>query len=103
MLFGLTKALAVFQALVNDFLCDMLNKFLFFYVDDIMIFSETEEEHIQHVPLVLRHLIENFQVSTVAFLGFIVRQGQLLPSGQLQPPEICFGSYLVYQFLLVNR
>lgn len=67
----------------------MLNKFLFVYLDDILIFSETEEEHVQHVPLVLRRLLENslfvkiekseFHVPTVAFLGFIIEQGQLLP------------------------
>lgn len=52
--FRLTNAPAVFQALVNDDLRDMLNKFLFVYIDDILIFSETEEEHVQHVRLVLR-------------------------------------------------
>lgn len=36
--FGLTKALAVFQALVTE-LRDMLNKFVFVYLDDILIFE----------------------------------------------------------------
>lgn len=57
--FGLTNAPAVFHALVNDVLCDMLNKFLFAYIDDILIFSETEEEHILPVRLDLRLLVEN--------------------------------------------
>jgi len=35
--FGLTNASAVFQALVNDVLRDMLNEFLFVYLDDILI------------------------------------------------------------------
>lgn len=38
--FDLTNALAVFQALVNDVLLDMLNRFLFVYIDDILIFSK---------------------------------------------------------------
>lgn len=38
MLFGLTNALAVFQALVNDALRDILNQFVFVYLDDIFIF-----------------------------------------------------------------
>lgn len=86
--FGLTNAPAVFQALVNDVLQDMLNKFLFVYLD-ILIFSETEEEHVQHVRLVLRRLLENslfvkpekceFHKESVSFLGFIVRQGELSP------------------------
>lgn len=43
-----TSAPAVFQALVNNVLQDMLNRFLFVYIDDILILSETLEEHIQH-------------------------------------------------------
>lgn len=35
--FGLTNAPAVFQALINDVLRDMLNKFLFVYIEDILI------------------------------------------------------------------
>lgn len=87
--FGLTNAPAVFQALVNDVLRDMLRKYLFVYIDDILIFSETEEEHVQHVRSVLRRLLENslfvkaekceFHKDSVSFLGFIVRQGELLP------------------------
>lgn len=66
----------------------MLNKFLFVYLDDILILSEIEEEHTQHVCLVLRRLLENslfmkvvktlFHVTSMAFIGFIVQQGQLL-------------------------
>jgi len=33
--FGLTNAPAVFQALVNDVLTDMINRFIFVYLDDI--------------------------------------------------------------------
>lgn len=39
--FGLTNAPAVFQALINDVLRDMLNKFVFVYLDDILIFSSS--------------------------------------------------------------
>lgn len=53
---GLTNAPAVFQALVTDMPRDMLNRFLFMYIDDILIFSKTEKECIQHVSLVLRCL-----------------------------------------------
>lgn len=52
---------AVFQALVNDVLRDMLNRFLFVYLVGILIFSATEKHvgHVQHVRLVLRRLLEN--------------------------------------------
>lgn len=41
--FGLTNALVVFQALVNDVLRDMLNRFIFVYLDDILIFLSQYE------------------------------------------------------------
>lgn len=80
---------AVFQALMNDVLRDMLHKFFFVYIGDILIFSETVEIHVQHVRLVLQSLWENrlfvkaekckFHVTMVQFLGFIIKQGQLSP------------------------
>lgn len=86
MQFGLTNVPAVFQVLVNDILHDMLSQFLFIYIDDILIFSETLEEHIQHVRLVLHRLLENqlfvkaekceFHGLSVTFLGFVI---QILP------------------------
>ncbi len=56
--FGLVNAPAVFQALVNDVLRDMLNIFVFVYLDDILIFSNSLQEHIQHVRRVLQRLLE---------------------------------------------
>lgn len=41
--FGLTNAPAVFQALINDVLRDMLNRFVFVYLDDILIFFSLTE------------------------------------------------------------
>lgn len=45
--FGLTSAPAVFQALVNDVLRDMINKYVFVYINDIHIFCACIEDHIQ--------------------------------------------------------
>ncbi|KAJ0068821.1 hypothetical protein NL108_011442 [Boleophthalmus pectinirostris] len=85
--FGLTNAPAVFQALVNDVLRDFLNRFVFVYLDDILIFSRDPSEHRQHVRLVLQRLLENklfvkgekceFHASSVSFLGFIIESGQV--------------------------
>lgn len=87
--FGLTNTPAVFQALINDILWDMLNKFAFVYLDDILIFSQSKVEHVQHVGLVLQQLLANrlfvkaekckFHTSSMSFLGFVVAQGQLSP------------------------
>lgn len=84
--FGLTNTPAVFQALINDVLQDMLNRFIFVYLDDILIFSRNLDEHVQHVRLVLQRLLENrlyvkaekcdFHVSSVGFLGFVIGEGQ---------------------------
>ena len=52
--FGLNNALAVFQALVNDVLRDMLNWFVFVYLDDILVFSRSAQEHFVHVRQVLQ-------------------------------------------------
>lgn len=49
----ITNAPAVFQALVNDVLRDMLNRLFFVYLDDILLFSQNIQEHTQHVRLVL--------------------------------------------------
>ena len=86
--FGLTNAPAVFQALINDVLRDMINHFVFVYLDDILIFSKSRHEHCQHVRQVLQRLLKNhlfvkpekceFHVTEVAFLGFIIKQGQVL-------------------------
>lgn len=45
--FGVTNASAVFQALVNDVLCDMLDQFVFLYLDDIL--SLSADEHVSTV------------------------------------------------------
>ncbi|KAI3375498.1 hypothetical protein L3Q82_003814 [Scortum barcoo] len=73
----------------DDFLRDMLNRFIFVYLDDILIFSRSLPEHTQHVRQVLQRLLENqlfvkaekceFHVSKVSFLGFIIAPGQLHP------------------------
>ena len=52
--FGLTNAPAVFQTLVNDVLRDMLDQFVVVYLDDILIYSRSLQEHRVHVRRVLQ-------------------------------------------------
>uniref|UniRef100_A0A3Q3GHN4 Gypsy retrotransposon integrase-like protein 1 n=1 Tax=Kryptolebias marmoratus TaxID=37003 RepID=A0A3Q3GHN4_KRYMA len=88
--FGLSNAPAFFQALVNDVLRDFLNVFVFVYLDDILIYSKTLEEHKHHVRQVLQRLLENklyvkaekceFHQSSVSFLGFILGGGRVRPT-----------------------
>ena len=53
MSFGLTNAPAYFMHLMNKVLMDFLDKFLVVFIDDILIFSKTKEEHEEHLRLVL--------------------------------------------------
>ncbi|GBG76937.1 hypothetical protein CBR_g23151 [Chara braunii] len=56
--FGLTNAPATFQCLMDKVLRHQLNKFVVVYLDDILIFSKTMEEHIKHLEEVLQVLKE---------------------------------------------
>ena len=47
--FGLTNAPAVFQHMANDVYRDFLDIFTIIYLDDILIYSKTQEEHDEHV------------------------------------------------------
>jgi hypothetical protein len=47
--FGLTNAPASFQAYANDCLCEFLDVFCVVYLDDVLIFLGTLEEHVGHV------------------------------------------------------
>ena len=92
--YGLTNAPAIFQALVNDVLRDMLNKNVFVYLDDILIFSKTKEDHVHHVQAVLQRLLQNslfvkaekceFHASSTTFLGYIVGEGSV----QMDPAKV---------------
>ncbi len=87
--FGLSNAPAVFQDLVNSVLGDMINQFVFVYLDDILIFSPSLQVHTQHVRRVLQRLLENklfvkaekceFHAESVTFLGHIISTRGIKP------------------------
>jgi hypothetical protein len=80
--FGLSNTPAVFQHLMNNIFRDLLDVHVIIYLDDILIFSNSEAEHPVHVKEVLRCLKENklycnaekctFHVREIDYLGLIV-------------------------------
>jgi hypothetical protein len=85
MSFGLTNAPAYFMYLMNKVFMEYLDKFVVVFIDDILIFSKNEEEHDEHLRLVLQKLRENqlyaklskceFWLKKISFLGHIISEG----------------------------
>jgi hypothetical protein len=83
--FGLSNAPATFQALMNDVLRPYLRRFVLVFFDDILIYSPTWAEHLQHLSIVLNTLHANklhvkrskcsFGASFVAYLGHVISEG----------------------------
>ena len=57
--FGLTNALAYFMNMMNKVFMEELDKFLVVFIDDILVYSATIEEHEQHLRVVLEKLRQN--------------------------------------------
>jgi hypothetical protein len=53
MSFGLTNAPAYFIYLMNKVFMEYLDKFVVVFIDDILVYSKNEEEHIEHLHMVL--------------------------------------------------
>ncbi|KAI5328758.1 hypothetical protein L3X38_028155 [Prunus dulcis] len=86
--FGLTNAPATFCTLMNKVFHPFLDKFVVVYIDDIVVYSNSLEEHLEHLQKVFQVLRENqlyvkkekcsFVQEEVEFLGHKIRGGQLL-------------------------
>jgi hypothetical protein len=53
MSFGVTNAPAFFMNLMNSVFMDYLDKFVVVFIDDILIYSQSEVEHADHLRMVL--------------------------------------------------
>jgi hypothetical protein len=80
--FGLTYAPSYFMNLMNKVLMEELDRFVVVFIDDILIYSETTEEHEEHLRIVLERLRQQklyakfskceFWMEKVAFLGHVL-------------------------------
>uniref|UniRef100_L7J7U2 RNA-directed DNA polymerase n=1 Tax=Pyricularia oryzae (strain P131) TaxID=1143193 RepID=L7J7U2_PYRO1 len=85
--FGLTNAPATFQTMINHVLRKCLDIFVVVYLDDILVFSKTLEEHKQHVHTVLQKLQDAklliepekciFHSKKVDFLEYTIAPGEI--------------------------
>ena len=84
MSFGLTNAPAHFMYLMNSVFMLELDKFVVVFIDDILIYSKNEEEHAEHLRIVLQRLREHklyakftkceFWLKKVQFLGHVISE-----------------------------
>jgi hypothetical protein len=80
--FGLTNAPAYFMNLMNKVFMEELDRFVVVFIDDILIYSETVEEHEEHLRIVLERLRQQticakfnkckFWMEKVTFLGHVL-------------------------------
>ena len=57
--FWLTNAPVVFMCLMNNVMQNYLDKFVFLFIDGILIYSKSEEEHKEHLKIILQELQEH--------------------------------------------
>jgi hypothetical protein len=80
--FGITNAPAYFMNLMNKVFMEELDRFVVVFIDDILIYSETVEEHEEHLRIVLERLRQQticakfnkckFWMEKVTFLGHVL-------------------------------
>ncbi|GJV35473.1 putative mitochondrial protein [Tanacetum coccineum] len=80
--FRLTNAPSIFQALMNDVFKDYLRKFVLVFFDDILIYSKSISEHVEHLATILTTMRQNklfskktkcvFGTSQVEYLGHVI-------------------------------
>ena len=85
--FGLTNAPSVFQRYVNEVLKEYIDRGVVAYIDDILIYSKTEEELVDLMKKVLRKLLNNslcinakkcvFHARKVEFVGYTIDQNRV--------------------------
>jgi hypothetical protein len=87
MSFGLTNAPAHFMYLMNSVFMLKLDRFAVVFIDDILVYSQNEEEHAEHLRIVLTQLHDKqlyakfskceFLLKKVPFLGHVLSRDRI--------------------------
>jgi len=85
---GVSNAPGVFMEYMNRIFHPFLDRFVVVFIDDILVYLKSEEEHAEHVRIVLRVLKENqlcakvskceFWLWEVSFLGHVISKGGIV-------------------------
>jgi len=115
MFFGMTNLPATFQAMMNKILRDLINKEkVAAFVDNVLVGTETEEEHDEIVEEILRRLEENdlyiklekcvWQARKIGFLGVVIGPNGIVSyDGKYQLNNIIsFFIYIITNFSVLN-
>jgi hypothetical protein len=88
MSFGLTNASTYFMYLMNSVFMPELDNFVIVFIDDILVYSENEQDHVEHLRIVLIRLRDHqlyakfskceFWLKTVPFLGHVLSEDGIL-------------------------
>jgi hypothetical protein len=98
--FGLANAPATFQSLMNDVLRPYLSRFVLMFFDDILIYSSSWAEHLQHLAIALKAIRDphlhlklskcSFGAASVAYLGHVISAAEVaMDADKVSAVESC--------------